>query len=67
MMFYDFMRKLREEHSYENLHEAFVDQAPAKRTVERWRDRTSLQDEPRSGQPSTVVTLDTVATVESLI
>ena len=72
MMFYDFMRKLTAEQSHDNLLEAFGDQAPSKRTVERWylefkRDRTSLQDEPRSGRPSTVVTPDTVATVGSLI
>ena len=72
MMFYDFMRKLTAEQSHDNLLEAFGDQAPSKRTVERWylefkRDRTSLQDEPRSGRPSTAVTPDTVATVESLI
>ena len=54
MMFYDFMRKLTAEQSHDNLLEAFGDQAPSKRTVERWylefkRDRTSLQDEPNQG------------------
>ena len=72
MMFYDFMRKLTAEQSHDNLLEAFGDQAPSKRTVERWylefkRDRTPLQDEPRSGRPSTAVTPYNVATVESLI
>ena len=66
------MRKLTAEQSHDILFEALGDQAPSKRTVERWylefkRDRTSLQDEPRSGRPSTAVTPDTVATVESLI
>ena len=60
------------EQSHNNLLEAFQDQAPSKRTVERWflefkRDRTSLQDEPRSGRPSTAVTPENIATVESLI
>ena len=72
MMFYDFMRKLSVEQSHNNLLEAFQDQAPSTRTVERWflefkRDRTSLQDEPRSGRPSTAVTPENIATVESLI
>ena len=72
MMFYDFMCKLSVEQSHNNLLEAFQDQAPSKRTVERWflefkRDRTSLQDEPRSERPSTAVTPENIATVESLI
>ena len=72
MIFYDFMRELTAEQSHDNLLETFGDQAPSKRTVERWylefkRDRTSLQVEPRSGRPSTAVTLNIVATVESLI
>ena len=68
MMFYDFMRKLSVEQSHNNLLEAFQNQAPFKRTVERLflefnRDRTSLQDEPRSGRPSTAVTPENIATV----
>ena len=71
-MFYDFMRKLTAEQSHDNLLVTFGDQAPSKRTVERWylefkRDRTQLQDEPKSGRPTTTVTLCTVATIESLI
>ena len=71
-MFYDFMRKLTAEQTHDNFLETFGDQAPSKRTVERWylvfkRDRTQLQDEQGSGRPTTTVTLDTVATVESLI
>ena len=55
-----------------NLLEAFQDQAPFKHTVVRWflefkKDRTSLQDEPRSGQPSTAVTSENIVTVESMI
>ena len=72
MMFYDSMRKLSVEQSFENLQEAFGDIAPSKRTVERWylefkRERTSLGDEPQSGRPPTAVTAETIATVESLI
>ena len=72
MLFYAFMLKLSVEQSYENLLEAFQDQTPSKRTVERWfleftRDRTSLQDEPRSGRPSTAITPETIASVKSLI
>ncbi|KAI6652366.1 Histone-lysine N-methyltransferase SETMAR-like [Oopsacas minuta] len=72
MMFYDFMRKISVEQSHDNLVEAFQDQAPSKRTVERWyldfrRERTSLQDEARSGRPSTAVTPETIAAAETLI
>ncbi|KAI6658812.1 Mariner transposase [Oopsacas minuta] len=72
MMFYDFMRKISVEQSHDILVEAFQDQAPSKRTVERWyldfrRERTSLQDEARSGGPSTTVTPETIAAAEILI
>ncbi|KAI6646177.1 hypothetical protein LOD99_9384 [Oopsacas minuta] len=72
MMFYDFMRKISVEQSHDNLVEAFQDQAPSRRTVERWyldfrRERTSLQDEARSGRPSTAVTPETIAAAETLI
>ncbi|KAI6647415.1 hypothetical protein LOD99_12411 [Oopsacas minuta] len=72
MMFYDFMRKISVEQSHDNLVGAFQDQAPSKCTMERWyldfrRERTSLQDEARSGQPSTAVTPETIAAAETLI
>ncbi|KAI6658861.1 Histone-lysine N-methyltransferase SETMAR-like [Oopsacas minuta] len=72
MMFYDFMRKISVEQSHDNLVEAFQDQAPSKCTVERWyldfrRERTSLQDEARSGLPSTAVTPETIAAAETLV
>ncbi|KAI6656103.1 Histone-lysine N-methyltransferase SETMAR-like [Oopsacas minuta] len=46
------MRKISVEQSHDNLVEDFQDQAPSKRTVERWyldfrRERMSLQDEAR--------------------
>ncbi|KAI6660153.1 Histone-lysine N-methyltransferase SETMAR-like [Oopsacas minuta] len=72
MMFYDFMLNISVEQSYHNLVEAFQDQAPSKRTVERWyldfrRERTSLHDEARSGRPSIAVTPETIAAAETLI
>ncbi|KAI6661513.1 hypothetical protein LOD99_13386 [Oopsacas minuta] len=72
MMFYNFMHRISVEQSHDSLVEAFQDQAPSKRTVDRWyldfrRGRTSLQDEARSGRPSTAVTPETIAAAETLI
>ncbi|KAI6653944.1 Histone-lysine N-methyltransferase SETMAR [Oopsacas minuta] len=59
------------EQSHDNLVEAFKDQVPSKRTVERLyldfrRERTSLQDEARSGRLSTAVTPETITAAETL-
>ncbi|KAI6647830.1 Histone-lysine N-methyltransferase SETMAR-like [Oopsacas minuta] len=72
MMFYDFMRKILMEQSDGNFVDAFHDQAPSKRTVERWyldfrRERTSLQDETRSERPSPAVSPQTIAAAETLL
>ena len=72
MMFYDSKRGLSAAESLANLNAAFGDEAPSRATVFRWfaefkRGRTSFEDEPRSGCPSTVVTGGNVDAVSCML
>ena len=54
------------------LQSVYGESAPSERTVERWsvefrRGRESLEDDPRTGAPSTSTNEDTVATVELMV
>lgn len=57
---------------FKEIHDVYGDLAPSKRTVERWvcsfrNGRDSLEDDPRSGAPSTSVNSNTVSQVEGLV
>ena len=70
MVFYDFKNGLNQ--SLERLTQAFGDLAPSHATVPNWfaefkKDRTSFEDEERSGRPSTAVTEDNIDAVEKMV
>lgn len=72
MIYYDHRRGLQPGESLANLQEAFGDQAPSRATVYRWygefrRERSSVEDEPRSGRLPTAVTDENVAAVRRMI
>ena len=58
MIFYDFKSGLNQKQSLERLQAAFGNEAPSRTTVYNWfaefrRGRNSLEDDPRSGRPTT--------------
>ena len=71
MILYDFKSGLNESQTLERLTQAFGNLAPSRAIVFRWfpefkTGRTSLEDEERSGRPTSVVTEENFSAVESL-
>ena len=69
MILYDQRSGLTQQHSFERLCAAFLDQAPSRTTVfEKFRhDWQSLKDEPRSGRPRSATTEEHVAAVKVMV
>ena len=72
MIFYDFKSGLNQKQSLERLQTAFGNEAPSRTTVYDWfaefrRGRNSLEDDPRSGRPTTATTETIVAAVLRMI
>jgi histone-lysine N-methyltransferase SETMAR len=72
MMAYDFKRGISAEECAAQLHQAWGNEAPHLRTVERWFERFlandfDLHDQPRSGRPISVVTKENIDAVAKLI
>lgn len=72
MIYYDYQMHLSAQESHDKLVSALHQDAPSLATVFNWfgefrRGRTTLEDEPRSGRPTEIVTSETIATVETLI
>lgn len=59
VMLYEFRKGINVAAAVKNIQDVYQDQAPAKRTVEKWfakfrRGEFNLEDEPRSGRPSDI-------------
>ncbi|KAJ4435280.1 hypothetical protein ANN_30196 [Periplaneta americana] len=72
MIFYDFKWSLKESQSLERSTQVFSDLFPSRAKIFGWfiefeRGKTSLEDEERSGRPSTVVTEENISRVEVMI
>lgn len=59
VMLYEFRKGTNVAAAVKNIQDVYQDQAPAKRTVEKWfarfrRGKFNLKDKPRSGRPSDI-------------